>query len=195
MAMVATAFHHSSETSCDFSGVDVESAISQMLAKFPKEHMTVPILPRPNLPGMKLFDLAMSGIRHLRRYGAVIPFCVNRTRMIQVDLVNEGDIYFSIPWKICTGKRGSFRLRPMLTRFTTVFRLEATEFGEEIRLAYEGPTLPVNTEELRFSVEGLGFTVRLFSEYLSLAFPAVFRSLWNIQFAYYFDLAVTHALG
>lgn len=195
MAASAAAFHYSTEMPCDFTGVDAESAISRMLAKLPKEDLTLPIQPKEAFIGVKLLDLEMSGIHLLRRYGAVIPFCVNGSRMVQVDLANDGDVYFSIPWESCTGKRGSLQLRPMLSRFTTVLRVERAEFGEEVKLAYEGPTLPVTTEELKFSVEGAGLTARMLTEFLSLAFPAVLRSLWNVRFAYYFDLSVSQALA
>ncbi|XP_077524075.1 uncharacterized protein LOC144135210 [Amblyomma americanum] len=195
MAVSAAGFRYSTDKSCDFTEIDAEGAISRMLAKLPKEPLTLPIRPNEVPIGVKLLDLEMTGIHLLRRYGAVIPFCVNGTRMVQVDLANDGDVYFAIPWSSCTGQRGSLELRPRLSRFTTVLRVERAEMGEEVKLTYEGPTLPVTTEEVKFSVEGAGFTAKVFTELLSLAFPGVLRSLWNARFAYYFYVSISQALA
>ncbi|XP_077524078.1 uncharacterized protein LOC144135212 [Amblyomma americanum] len=188
MTVSAAGFQYQPENPCDFSGVDLDGPINRMIQELPESELR----PSPSTPvrflGVEFQPLNISGLNKLRRYGAIIPFCVNGTRMIQVDFAQPGAVAMTVPWEICDGRKGHIQLRPTVSRFTTLFRVEATELGQVIKLVHEGPTIPVTIEQLMLRVRGGGFMLNVLAEYLSFAFPAVMREIWNQEF---FNLFVT----
>uniref|UniRef100_A0A023GAU2 Putative secreted protein n=1 Tax=Amblyomma triste TaxID=251400 RepID=A0A023GAU2_AMBTT len=194
-ASSATGFEYRTDTPCDFSGIDLDGPISRMLTSLPEYMMRDSPEFRAEFAGIEFFGLKISGLNKVRRYGAVIPFCINGTRMIQVEFAQDGDVSLSVPWKTCTGAEGELQLRASVSRFTTLFRIEAPSLGQEVTLELAERTLPVSTEELMLRVRGGGMFPAIVSRYLSMAFPAVLRAMWYEQFFYNFDRSIRQALA
>ncbi|KAL1418059.1 hypothetical protein MTO96_026336 [Rhipicephalus appendiculatus] len=133
---------------CDFTGMDLDAAISRMLAKIPAYEEKVGDTYRHTLAGIAFVGINMTGMNKLIRYGPAIRYCVNGTRMVQIDLVNDGDVKISVPWKSCEGSTGTIYLTADFSRFTTQLRVKENGFGE-VSFSNEGPVYPVSTEEIK----------------------------------------------
>uniref|UniRef100_A0A023FQV4 Putative secreted protein n=1 Tax=Amblyomma cajennense TaxID=34607 RepID=A0A023FQV4_AMBCJ len=195
MAMSAAAFQYQPGSPCDFSGLDLDSPINRMIQELPESELRWSPYATGQFLGVEFHHLNISGLNKLHRYGAISPFCVNGTRMIEVDFVQLGDVAMTVPWETCKGRKGHIQLRSRLSRFTTVFRVEATELGQVIKLVHEGPTIPVTTEELRLRIYNGGFMMDILTEYLSIAFRAVLQDIWNKEFFTFFVTSVGKVLA
>uniref|UniRef100_A0A023GAU8 Putative secreted protein n=1 Tax=Amblyomma triste TaxID=251400 RepID=A0A023GAU8_AMBTT len=185
MAVSVAGIQFNPDSSCDFTGIDVDDAIARMLAKLPGHQLRIGGF-KGTFAGIEFLHLNMSGLNKLRRFGAAVPYCINGTRMIRVELVCDDDAALTVPWKFCTGTEGSIEMRPKLVRFTTLFSVNVPDITQDVKLAYEGPTIPVTTENLKLSVNGAGSFSLILSTYFSMAFPAVIREIWNENFFFIF---------
>ncbi|KAL1418040.1 hypothetical protein MTO96_026319 [Rhipicephalus appendiculatus] len=114
---------YGADTTCDYTGLRVDNELSRMLARLPETHAFGPERVRAYWPGLEIGGFTVEGLNKLRLYGPLFPYCINGTRMLQVDFLNEGETSLSLPWKICSGHEGRFRLRTSLSRFTAQFRV------------------------------------------------------------------------
>uniref|UniRef100_L7M9V9 Putative metastriate one of each protein family n=1 Tax=Rhipicephalus pulchellus TaxID=72859 RepID=L7M9V9_RHIPC len=176
---------------CDFTGIDVDAAISRMLARIPAYEEKMSDTYKHTVAGIAFLGINMTGMNKLIRYGPAIPYCINGTRMVQIDLVNDGDVTISVPWKAC-GSTGTLDLRADFSRFTTQLRVKGNGLGE-VSFSNEGPLYPVSTEEIKLRVTGAGMYMTIAAEYLSLVMPAFLRELWNDQFFYYANISIDKA--
>uniref|UniRef100_A0A131YEH9 Metastriate one of each protein family n=1 Tax=Rhipicephalus appendiculatus TaxID=34631 RepID=A0A131YEH9_RHIAP len=177
---------------CDFTGMDLDAAISRMLAKIPAYEEKVGDTYRHTLAGIAFIGINMTGMNKLIQYGPAIRYCVNGTRMVQIDLVNDGDVKISVPWKSCEGSTGTIYLTADFSRFTTQLRVKENGFGE-VSFSNEGPVYPVSTEEIKLRITGAGMHVMMAANYLSLILPGFLRELWNDQFFYYANISIDKA--
>ncbi|XP_075553952.1 uncharacterized protein LOC142586967 [Dermacentor variabilis] len=181
------------ETTCDISDLNLDNEVARVLARLPEIQASGPQELQPYFPGLEVAGFTIKGLNKLRLCGPLFPYCVNGSRMLQVDFVNDGDIVLSLPWKACSGHEGRFSVRAMFSRFTAQFRiLKPSEEG--VKLELMGRIVPVTTEGLRGVVEGAGTEVRSASEILSVVFPSVVNELWYWQFSLDFDRAMRKAL-
>ncbi|XP_075553954.1 uncharacterized protein LOC142586971 [Dermacentor variabilis] len=189
LATCGTATRHGADTTCDFSALSLDDEVSRGLARLPEIQGSDRQQLEPYVAGLQVGEFTMKGLNKLRRYGPLFPYCINGSRMLQVDFVNDGDIALSLPWKVCSGHAGNFSLRATFSRFTAQFRiLESSGVGVKLELL--GRIVPVATEGLRGIVDGAGSEVRFASQVLSAAFPSVVNEFWYWEFSVGFDRAL-----
>uniref|UniRef100_A0A023FZ19 Putative secreted protein n=1 Tax=Amblyomma parvum TaxID=251391 RepID=A0A023FZ19_AMBPA len=195
LAMAVAGLQYQTESICDFSVIDLDGPINRMLTKLPEYDLSRSHHYKGDFAGVEFLGLNITGLNKLQRYGALVPFCVNGIRKIQVDFAQPGVIALTVPWKTCKGREGILQLKPVLSRFTTVFRVETTELGQAVKLVHEGPVLPVATEQLKATAHGAGFVVAIAMEYFSFAFPALLQEIWNKEFFTMFETSVEKVLA
>uniref|UniRef100_A0A023GE37 Putative secreted protein n=1 Tax=Amblyomma triste TaxID=251400 RepID=A0A023GE37_AMBTT len=195
LAISAAGFEYRTESSCDFSGIDLDGPINRMLSKLPAYELSQSPLYKGEFAGVDFLGLNFTGLNKLQRYGAIAPFCVDGIRKVQVDFAQHDDLALIVPWKTCKGRNGILQLKPLVSRITTIFRIEANELGQVTKLVHEGPVVPVATEQLKASVHGGGFFLSIMTEYLSYAFPAFLREIWNQEFYPMFEMSVKKVLA
>ncbi|KAL1418060.1 hypothetical protein MTO96_026336 [Rhipicephalus appendiculatus] len=178
---------------CDFTGIDVDAALSRMLAKIPAYSERVSQAYKTTLAGIEFLGVNMTGMNKLIQYGPAIRYCVNGTRMVQVDLVNDGDVKISVPWKSCEGSTGTIDLSADFSRFTTQLRVKENGLGK-VSFSNKGPMYPVSSEEIKLRITGAGMHVMMAANYLSLIFPGFLREMWNDQFFYYAYMSIVDAI-
>lgn len=181
--VVAVSGHHSSsDPSCDFTGFSEEAAVSRFLAKVPKEANVGRQHFHTIFPGFEVGGLKVRGLQLLRQFGPAIPYCVNGSRQLQVDLINNGRI-FSVPWKTCSGKEGSIMLSAGVSRFTLQLRLVESVSGSADVSLHLHDYAPSATEELFVAVRGIDDrAITPVTMVLSKIFDGVLREAWNGMF-------------
>ncbi|XP_049526777.1 uncharacterized protein LOC119459559 isoform X2 [Dermacentor silvarum] len=184
---------YGADTTCDFSGLRLDNEVARVLARLPENYVPNPQELQPYVPGLELAGFSVKGLNKLRLYGPLFPYCINGSRMLYADIVNDGDIVLSLPWKACSGHEGRFSVRAMFSRFTAQFRiLESSDEG--VKLGLMGRIAPVTTEGLRAIVDGAGTEVRSAFQVLSALFPSLVDEVWYWQFALEFHRALRKAI-
>lgn len=191
LVVVAVSGHRSlPDTSCDFTGIDVEAAKSRFLAKMPKETKTIQPGFRKVFPGFEVGGIEVRGWQHLRQFGPATPYCLNGSRLLQMDLVNDGRLSLSVPWRTCSGKEGSFTLSAAVCRFTVQLEFENSYSSNEEVILHLSDYAPSATEELLLGVVGAGPVVNGVAAVLGKLFGEVFREAWNDTFVQAFLAAL-----
>ncbi|XP_077521709.1 uncharacterized protein LOC144132870 [Amblyomma americanum] len=191
---MASAFPYTTDNSCDFTHIDLDGAVDKLLAKLPEHHLVGSQSFSPLFAGLEIGGLNISGLDGVHGYGPLLPYCVNGTRMLQLDLITSSNTALSTRWRHCSGSEGSIRLRSRITRLTTQFSVTLDESSRDVVLSYEGPAVPVATEGLILVVEGAGDIARQAIGGLSLAFNGAFQQLWRILFNEHFVVVLRNAL-
>lgn len=168
--------------SCDFTGIDVDAAVSRFLAKLPKEAVVGTNPFRTVFPGFEVGGLQISGLRLLRQFGPAIPYCVNGSRQLQVDLINNGRVFLSVPWRTCSGNEGSIMLSAGVSRFTVQLGLAQSDSARGEVNPHLLDYAPVATEELFVGVLGAGPASKPVTVVLSKMFDGVLREAWHNVF-------------
>ncbi|XP_075554929.1 uncharacterized protein LOC142587651 [Dermacentor variabilis] len=179
---------------CDFSGIDLDGALDEILGKLPQYHAPDDRGFRRVFAGLESGTLNVTGLDKIRRYGPLRPYCVNGTRLMSVDVINEGDAILSLPWRACFGREGTLNLRTTLSRFTLVFRVTTGGSDNNKVLVDEGPTIPVITIDPHIYINGAGREVRMASMILSRLLPAIAGKMWDDYFFLYFSAALRQAM-
>lgn len=195
MALSSAYASSSPDSACDLSGIDVDGAITKLIAKFPEYQIVGPEKYYPVFAGFEISGFNVSGFHKLQQYGPAIPYCLNSTRRVQVDLLNAGDVVIATPWRHCSGHQGTLSLRSRLSRFTVQFHVGLSEEDKQTKLAYQGPTIPVITVSVQINVDGAGHPVNTAAGILSMIFPEVTMEMWNEQFYYSLSQALHRALN
>lgn len=195
MALSSAYASSSPDSACDLSGIDVDGAITKLIAKFPEYQIVGPEKYYPVFAGFEISGFNVSGFHKLQQYGPAIPYCLNGTRRVQVDLLNAGDVVIATPWRHCSGHQGTLSLRSRLSRFTVQFHVGLSEEDKQTKLAYQGPTIPVITVSVQINVDGAGHPVNTAAGILSMIFPEVTMEMWNEQFYYSLSQALHRALN
>nr|XP_054928070.1 uncharacterized protein LOC129385464 [Dermacentor andersoni] len=193
LATSCAATHHGADTTCDFSGLSLDNEVSRVIARLPEIQGSRRQQDQPYAPGLEIAGFTLKNLNKLRLYGPLFPYCINGTRMLQVDFVNDGDIVLSLPWKVCSGHAGNFSLSASFSRFTAQFRILESS-GDGVKLELLGRIVPVTTEGLRGVVGGAGSEVRLAFQILSAVFPSVVNEVWYWEFSIAFDRALRKAI-
>lgn len=193
VAAVAAVPNHK-DTPCDFKGFDSSAAVSRILAKMPPT--IEPAHPKFTtlFPGFEIGGLTASGLHRLEQYGAALPFCVNGSRLVQVDLIHKRDVAMSMTWRSCSGMEGTVRLRAELSRFTVLFRLVDSEVGRDTSLSFVPPVAPVTLEGAHVEIEDASVAVKIATGVLSNVFEGVIRDTYNQLFFSSFYGALQKAL-
>lgn len=193
MAAVATAMHYRTDVPCDFSGFNPNLAVTRLISKFPKYVTFGPEGFTEIFPGFEGGRLNVSGFQRLTQYGPALPYCMNGSRFLQFELVNDDDVVMSTPWRTCSGNQGSISLRTEFSRFTV--QLAVGRAGvNDVALSYQGPTVPVSTVNPYLVVDGAGDALRMVAGTLSKIFSPITLELWHNQFFSNFYAALKQAL-
>ncbi|KAH7985528.1 hypothetical protein MRX96_013447 [Rhipicephalus microplus] len=179
---------------CDFSQLDLDGAVDKVIGLLPRYRMPDEKGFRTAFKGFETGTLNITGLETIQRYGPIQSYCVNGTRLISVDLIEQGDAMLTLPWRACSGQEGTINLRTKLSRFTLILRVEAARPSQEVRLAYEGPIIPVFILDPKIYIEGAGTGVRVATMSISKIFPALSQRMWFDYFLIYFRGVVRHAL-
>ncbi|KAL1418045.1 hypothetical protein MTO96_026323 [Rhipicephalus appendiculatus] len=165
----------------DFTDVTIDDDVfPRLIARLPEGIESGPQSYQSYLPGLQVGGLTAHGLSKLRQFGPAILYSTNEARMVQVDLLSEGDVQFWLPWKTCSGDQGRITVRAAFARFTFQFVIvESTDAGVELELHR---FLPVTTQDVRIEVEGVGRAVRHTFEILSALLPSATKSFWNKEF-------------
>lgn len=168
--------------SCDFRSVDVEDTVSQFLAIMPKEVKIGKKAFHTIFPCFEVGGLEILGLQLLRKFGPAIPYCVNGSRLLQVDLINNGRVFLSVPWRTCSGHEGTIMLSAGVSRFTVQlgFVQSDSERGEVIPRLLD--YAPVATDALFVGVLGAGTAAKPVTVVLSKMFDGVLREVWHNVF-------------
>lgn len=170
------------DSPCDFTDVHLDDEIfSKLLVKLPEGFESGPQEFHSAFPGIEIGGITVHGLSKLSQFGPPIPYCANGRRMVQVDFYNDHPIYFSAPWKACSGDEGQLTLRSTFSRFTAQFAIVESS-GEGVKLEFERQ-LPVTTQSIRVGVEGAGRALNTIFEVLSALLPSVAEQSWNMQFS------------
>lgn len=167
---------------CDFRGIDVDAAVSRFLAKMPKDAKIGRKPFHTIFPGFEVGGLQIQGLQLLRQFGPAVPYCVNGSRQLQVDLINNGRVFLSVPWRTCSGNEGSVTLSAGVSRFTVQLgfnRADSARGGANPHLLDYAPAA---TEELFVGVLGAGPAAKPATVALSKIFDGVLREAWNNVF-------------
>lgn len=183
MVVAVRGQHWSSDRSCDFTGFNPEAAMSRFLAKVPEEANIGNQQFKTLFPGFQVGGLQARGLNHLRQFGPAIPYCVNGSRLLQVDLLSRRSISIKVPWKTCSGKEGSIMLSALVVRFTLQLSLVDSVSGSGGILLRVRDYAPAATEELFVTVLSAGRVVMTTETVvLSKIFDGVLRQAWNDMF-------------
>ncbi|XP_077541675.1 uncharacterized protein LOC144153818 [Haemaphysalis longicornis] len=182
MVVAASGQQWPSDNSCDFTGFDGQAAVSRYLSKVPPEANAGRQGFKTVFPGLEVGGLQLHGLHNLHQFGPAIPYCVNGTRMLQVDLINKGRLFATVPWKTCSGKEGSIMLLVGVSRSTLQLSLVGRDPGSTgVRLRLQA-IAPVATEDFFVAILGAGPAVMPVTVVLSKIFYGVVREAWNDVF-------------
>ncbi|XP_070386002.1 uncharacterized protein [Dermacentor albipictus] len=167
---------------CHFSDVDLDALVSDMLDKMPEEWAMQPGFTKTLIPGVEIGGANVTGLHLLRRYGPLLPYCDNGTRMIHFDLVNRGGgIQISFPWQLfCSGNGGIVGLAVGFTRITVPLRIDGS--GTDAKLSLEGPVTPVAIEGIHLRLTGAGTQLEEAFAMIGKLAPTHQREEWNRLF-------------
>lgn len=174
------------DTSCDFGGLQLREELSRVLSRLAKVPESAPQELRPYMPGFEVTEFTVEGLDTITIHGPVFPYCVNGSRMLRADLISDGEIVFSLPWKACTGHEGVFKVSTSLFRFTAQFSvLESPGGGVKFELSRR--VVPEATHGLRAFFDGVHPDLAQATRVLSMLFPRIIDELWYWQFTSEFD--------
>ncbi|KAK8780679.1 hypothetical protein V5799_017981 [Amblyomma americanum] len=181
---------------CDLPDIDLEDEVDKLLEKIPKSFF--PGGQRgytPIFDGLEFGDVNVTGMNKIQRSGPVIPYCKKGSSMVQVELINEGEVECTAPWRVCSGDEGKLQLRAEFTRFTLHLMVDREgSSGTYFSMDGEFSTMPVMIYNVDFVVEGLGDFGKISSVALSKLFPSLFSELWMQGFFSTFRKALRDAL-
>ncbi|KAL1442925.1 hypothetical protein MTO96_030553, partial [Rhipicephalus appendiculatus] len=96
---------------CDFSGVDLERMVRDVLKHLPVTYAEHENWPEAFFAGLLSSSIIYTGFDKLKLSGPVVPYCRNGTRLVQVELATTGERTRLLPrlsWKTCNGLNGTF---------------------------------------------------------------------------------------
>uniref|UniRef100_G3MNV9 Secreted protein n=1 Tax=Amblyomma maculatum TaxID=34609 RepID=G3MNV9_AMBMU len=181
--IVAVAASPFGEKECDFSGIDLDEEVDKLLEKFPKSQLDSKKRGyRPLFEGLEIGDVTVTGMNEMKRYGPVIPYCTKDKAFVQVDIINLGDVEYTIPWRSCSGQEGKALLSAEFSRFTAQLLVDTQETSGKYLALSDEPAVPVITYSVDFQLDGMGDFGRIGSKVLSKLFPTMFLELWTEAF-------------
>lgn len=194
IAVTVAAMPNQRDPPCDFTGFNPSAAVSRVLAEMPThtehghhEFETI-------FPGFEVGGLNVSGLHHIEQYGPAIPFCVNGSRLLQVDLIHNDNVALSMPWRSCSGREGIIRLGTELSRFTVQFQVVDSNLGDASALSFVQSLIPVTVEGVYATIEGAGEAFKTVTEVFSKVFDGIIRETWNQAFSSSFYDALQKAV-
>ncbi|XP_077552028.1 uncharacterized protein LOC144166388 [Haemaphysalis longicornis] len=176
---------------CDFSGIDAENIVREVLDRFPVEYD--PELNRePGIvvAGVSFYDPIYTGLDKLEPNGPVKGYCRNGTRLVHVELATSGGSMLKvfIPWSTCSSDRGILQFSARV-RFTLTFQVitdsdtrPSPSTGAKLRLR-NGP-VPLSVDPVDVLLQDAGEVPRALVLYLAKLFPQLPHQYWMHIFNY-----------
>ncbi|XP_075556956.1 uncharacterized protein LOC142589053 [Dermacentor variabilis] len=175
---------------CDFSGLDFDAMVNDIIGKLPTEYSTKRAKPDEVVPGLYLDSIVLKGMDILRPYGAALGYCRNGTRLVQVDLATtHGPLAVIVLWKTCGGQNGTI-VTYTGARVTVIFEVvdphgeEAKSNGGAARLVHHSGPMPVHLDDALVSLNGAGEFLGIAVAFLSKLFPQIANEFWNDTVSY-----------
>ncbi|XP_065306359.1 uncharacterized protein [Dermacentor albipictus] len=175
---------------CDFSGLDLDAMVNDIMGKLPTEYSTKSAKPDEVVPGLYLGSIVLKGVDILRPYGAALGYCRNGTRLVQVDLATtHGPLAAIISWKTCGGQKGTIETYTG-ARVTVIFEVvdphgeEAKSNGGAARLVHHSGPIPVHVDDAFVSLNGAGEFLGTAVAVLSKLIPQLPKEFWNDTVSY-----------
>ncbi|XP_037499951.1 uncharacterized protein LOC119373962 [Rhipicephalus sanguineus] len=168
---------------CDFSTLNLDAMVNDIIIKMPSEYSTKSSKPEEVVPGLFVGPIVFKGMDKLRPFGAALGFCRNGTSLVQVDLATTaGMLEAVIPWKTCAGQKGTIETYTG-ARVTFIFEV-APPSGEEesydagARLVYHSGPIPVYMDDVFVALNGAGQFLRTAVGVLSKLLPQLPKEFW-----------------
>lgn len=172
----------SAQDKCDFSDVDTEEMVENVLRKLPHLYTVPNMKPVEIFLGITFGPVQLKGADIFKLYGPVSKYCRNGARLVQVDIIADRPIDFFTPWKICSGKEGVLGVQGT-ARVTVTFEVaNATASSEpkgERKLVVVGELMPVNTRVNAVYLRGAGEVLQNAVGYSRILLPAISDELWE----------------
>lgn len=176
---------------CDFAYLDLDDAVTTVIAEVSQYRGNRDTI-ESYLRLVKINCCNVSGVESLRQYGPLQPYCVNGTRKLQVDLVNDRLLEVAMKWQTYTGIKGTLVLGARLARFTMQFQLVQDPPGSRIALELEEPIVVVASESTYADVYDAGETVGAVTALWSRLLPSVTQNVWKYYFLDHLRSAIRH---
>ncbi|XP_077521708.1 uncharacterized protein LOC144132869 [Amblyomma americanum] len=190
LPVIATTYN----PACDFKGWDLDSAVNKFLSKLPESHVPYVHEFRRAFEGVETGPLNVTGLNRLRQLGPLVPYCAGEKRLLNVELLNEGDAVLSLPWRLCSGREGTLTISARVSRFTVLFSVASGGAGQDVKLSYVGPVLSISTENPKIIIHGAGKQVEVATDALSTFLSGLTHRVWNDYFFIYLRGAIRKAL-
>lgn len=168
---------------CDFSGLDLDAMVNDIIEKLPSEYSTKGSKPGEVVSGLFLGPITFRGMDKLRPFGAVVGYCRNGTSLVQVDLATmSGMLEAVMPWKTCGGQKGTIETYAG-ARATIIFEVvhprdEGESSGAGPKLVYHSGPIPIYMDDVYVSLNGAGEFLRTTVAVLSKLFPQLPKEFW-----------------
>ncbi|KAL1418034.1 hypothetical protein MTO96_026313 [Rhipicephalus appendiculatus] len=175
---------------CVFADLNLDGALKAVITQLSKyeEHVHVDTSSYRNLLVVECCNV--TGLSHHRQYGPLLPYCVNGTRKLQVDLLHDDPIEVAMNWWTYGGIAGTLVLGADLSRFTLQFEVVARPSGNSTALRMEEPVVPVVTQGTYAVVGNVGEIARTATEFWSDLLPSVTEHVWKYYFFQQLRLAI-----
>ncbi|XP_037499761.1 uncharacterized protein LOC119373774 [Rhipicephalus sanguineus] len=171
-----------SEDQCDFSGVNAERMITNILRKLPSSYTDPDMRPGEIFLGITLGAPVLKGANIFKLYGPVSTYCRDDDRLVKVDIVADYPMEFSAPWKICSGKEGVVGIHGT-ARVTVTFEVaNATaqdEANTERKLVLDGELMPVNARVNAVYLRGAGEILQNVVGASRIFLPGISAEVWE----------------
>lgn len=174
-------FSHFSEASCDFSGLDLDEMVNDVVSQLPAEHSGPRRPPEEVIPGLFLGSVVYAGLDQLRPYGPLLPYCRNGSRLVQVDLAaTEGQLKVLLPWKTCAGQKGTIETTTGARGTVTfkVVRLSDMEGSSPASLVHHSGPTPVIVDPVSVYLRGAGDILGTAFTVVGKLFPQLPKEFW-----------------
>ncbi|XP_077551999.1 uncharacterized protein LOC144166348 [Haemaphysalis longicornis] len=187
--MLVITFGHGTNVSnaasdtCDFSGLDYDLMVNDVLSHLPVTYAEHEAAEDPVISGVFSRTIVYTGLEKLRPRGAVVSYCRNGSRLVQVDLATgDGEeIKAQVAWKICAGLNGTLGSTAG-ARATVIFEVVNPS---SIYSRAKGPTLthhsgpiPVFLDPVSMFLDGAGETAGQLVNIAGKLFPQLAREFW-----------------
>lgn len=173
----------SSAGTCDFSGLNLELMVTDVLSHLPVQYAEHEHWPEAFIAGFLSSSVVYTGFDKLKLFGPVVPYCKNGSRLVQVDLATSGEDQVSAwaRWKTCNGLNGTFGTYTG-ARVTVTFEVVNPTFprrgGSVPVLTHHSGPRPVFIDKVSLFLDGAGDVLATVTAVVGKLFPQFSKEFW-----------------
>lgn len=176
---------------CDFTDLDLDDALTTVITELSQYRGNRDTI-ESYLRLVKINCCNVSGVESLRQYGPLLPYCVNGTRKLQVDLVNDRLLEVAMKWLTYTGTQGTLVVGARLARLTVQLQVVQEPSGSRFVLKLEEPIVLVESENTYADVYDAGEIAGAATALWSRLLPSVTQNVWKYYFLDHLRSAIHH---